>query len=100
MTINVMEFTNELLEKIRGRAHYLFQAFVTLKCHKLYENYHLCLKDSIGYACGEIIKKYPELRKINRSYLVNKMIKYVFAYLKHRNRSLLEQQLQKLFTEG
>ncbi len=99
MTINVDEFTDRLIEKIKGRAHYLFQSFVILKCHKLYENYHLCLKDSVGYACGEIVKEYPELKKINRSYLVNKLIKYVFAYLKHYNKEYLKKQIQRLFEE-
>ena len=99
MALNINEFVDRLLEKVRNRAHYLFQSFVTLKCHRLEECYHLCLKDSVGYACGEIVKEYPELRKINRSYLVNKLIKYVFAYLKHYNKEYLKKQIQRLLTE-
>ena len=101
MSINADEFTEKLILYLRGTATSKLNEVRVLPLHNWSQHYHLFLKTSVSRAISQTLKEYGIITSYKRMRLMNKLIKVMFSFLKHKKKDVLKERVKKvLMDEG
>ena len=99
MSINLDEFVDKLIFYLKGTSTSKLNEIKVLPLHNWSQHYHLFLKTSVSRAVSQTLKEYGIITSYKRARLMNKLIKVMFSFLKHKKKDVLKERVKKILMD-
>jgi len=99
MSINLDEFVDKLIFYLRGTSTSKLNEVRMLPLHNWSQHYHLFLKTSVSRAVSQTLKSCGIITSYKRMRMMNKLIKVVYSFLKHKKKDVFKERVRKILEE-